>query len=107
MTERSVSPRSMASKAGSVSSSVMTRVTARSRSRSPRRYQSASMGKSRDGRQSPYQLTRRAAAQAEELLDRQVQTHRRVRHADEHACAGEVARPQGLQQGFGPANRLE
>ena len=47
MTERSVSPRFIASKASSVSSRVMVRLTILSRFNCPWRYHSASMGKSR------------------------------------------------------------
>src|SRR5699024_2427156 len=54
-TERSTFPAVIFSNAGSTSSMPMRSVTKPSRSSRPRRYCSTSIGKSREGRQSPYQ----------------------------------------------------
>src|SRR5581483_566863 len=55
-TDRSTSPRSILWNASSTSPRVMRSLTNRSRSSRPCRYRSTSSGKSRLGRQSPYQL---------------------------------------------------
>src|SRR5690606_34213399 len=54
-TDRSTSPRATFEKAASTSSRPMVSDTKASRSRRPWRYRSMSIGKSRDGRQSPNQ----------------------------------------------------
>ena len=66
-----------------------------------------SIGKSRLGRQSPYQLGLSAPAPAEELDHRQVDAHVRVGHADLHERAGEVAGEERLLEHLRVADRLD
>ena len=67
-----------------------------------------SVGKSRVGRQSPYQLGFERAAPAEEVDHRDVgQRHVGRRHADLHDGAREVAGVERLLQHLGAADGLD
>ena len=83
------------------------RCTKRSRSRRPCRYRSISIGKSRDGRQSPYHDGLSAPPRPKNSIIGRSIVIVGVGHADLHDRAGEVARVERLLQHLGAADGLD
>ena len=106
-TERSTSPRSILWNASSTSSRPISSLTNRSRSSRPWRYRSMSIGKSRDGRQSPYQLDLSAPPRPNTSMNGSSMHVGRPGHADEHDGAGEVPRLERLLVDRRVADRLD
>ncbi len=44
---------------------------------------------------------------AEHFDQRDLKGHRRIRHPDQHRCAGQVARIEGLPEGLRPADGVD
>ena len=66
-----------------------------------------SIGKSRDGRQSPYHDGLSAPPRPKNSIIGSSMRHRRIGHADLHDGAGEVARVERLLEHLGAPDRLD
>ena len=106
-TERRTSPACILWKASSMSSRPMRSETNFSSGSRPCRYRLIRVGKSRSGRQSPYQRRLQRSAAGEEVHQRHLQRHVRGGHADQHDGAGQVAGVERLLPGLGAADRVD
>ncbi len=106
-TERSTLPSCILWNASSMSPSPMRSETNFSSGSRPCRYRSIRVGKSRSGRQSPYQDDFSDAAVGEEVHQRHVQAHVGRGHTHQHNGSGQIARVEGLLPGFGPADGVD